>query len=388
MNADRKPTLISPEDRKRQQIAALYSLNGSTQYGINGLSSEEPTALPVFLSAAETISLIAYGWVTALDGPAPGAPDIYGRWKVHVTGPSPDERQYPLVRELRLVLARVHWWKVQKRSKAPPAKCPIPALGSDYRAQVRWAIRKSGMTAVQTLALLRKDVRLLLAAQAERNAAMDRATGILCAEVGAERLVALGRPGTWRKLTRTGTHEPIPSEFFANPHVTVLLTGWITCSPRAPAWEWINWIGPDWGDVRFKRDEVKALLHRLQPGRFEANAVAVPAHGADTRQMVQPDCLTTARFGSGRIGAPERGRLAIPNKPGTGGRKATGAKEAMIEAVKDGRISFEQLRRMKQKRLADIYPAGGRTLLAECREIALAALLAERSDKSPPTNDK
>jgi hypothetical protein len=109
--------------------------------------------------------------------------------------------------------------------------------------------------AVQTLALLREDVRQLLAAQAK----VDRATRILCAEIGAERLEALGRPGTWHRGVCTGKHERIPSEFFANPHVTLLRTGWATCSPKAPFPERKNWVGPDWGDVKFKQHEILAL---------------------------------------------------------------------------------------------------------------------------------
>ena len=81
--------------------------------------------LPVYLSADEVIGLIAYDRTTALSEPAPGAPPIFERWKSHLTGGSTDERQYPLVRDMRLVLSRVRWWQLRKRERAGPAKCPL-----------------------------------------------------------------------------------------------------------------------------------------------------------------------------------------------------------------------------------------------------------------------
>ena len=252
MQQDDKIRLIPVEDRKREQIAARYTTRQCTLYGTGEVVPDGPTVLAVFLSAAETIGLIAYGRTTALAGPVPGAPPILDRWKTHVTGASAYERQYPLVHRMRLVLARVRWWKLRKRNRAGPAECPIRPLRPADRAEVRWAICRHKTTAVGTIALLRIDVRQLLAAQAARKAAIERATASLCAEIAAEHLGAWGRPGSWRKRTMLGKHERIPSEFFANPHVTVLTTGWATCSAEAPVGEWVNWVGPDWGDVRFQ----------------------------------------------------------------------------------------------------------------------------------------
>ena len=144
------------------------SLRQSAQAEISGMSLRGSTALPVFLSVAEAISLLAYGKLTTLDGPAPGAPNMYQRWGVHVTAPHADERDYPLVHRMRLVLARARWWRDQKRKKSIPAKC-APALAPEHREEVRRAIRRYGVSAVQTLALLREDVRQLLAAQAKRQ---------------------------------------------------------------------------------------------------------------------------------------------------------------------------------------------------------------------------
>ena len=76
-------------------------------------------------------------------------------------------------------------------------------------------------------------------------------------------------------------------------------------------------------------------------------------------------------------------RLAIPNKPGGGGTKRTAAIEAMIRAVEEGRLTFDVLRRMPQKKLVEVYSGAGRTLLTECREIALQRLRNTRhADKA------
>jgi hypothetical protein len=129
------------------------------------------------------------------------------------------------------------------------------------------------------------DVRQLLAAQAK----VDRATRILCAEIGAERLEALGRPGNWRRAVCTGKHERIPSEFFANPHVTLLRTGWATCSPKAPFSERKNWVGPDWGDVKFRQHEILALeALSIDVEQVTTHAAALLAHSQSERAHPAP----------------------------------------------------------------------------------------------------
>ena len=87
----------------------------------------------------------------------------------------------------------------------------------------------------------------------------------------------------------------------------------------------------------------------------------------------------------------EARRLSIPNKPGGGGEKMVAAVKAMVGAVQDRRVTYKDLRTMKQKNLSDFYPDAGRTLLTDARETALQELAAAGlSDKVPtdPTNDK
>jgi hypothetical protein len=63
----------------------------------------------------------------------------------------------------------------------------------------------------------------------------------------------------------------------------------------------------------------------------------------------------------------------------------------MIDAVEQGRITFQRLQSMRQKELPRLYPEAGRTLLTKCREAALRELTARgfptKADISP-TNDK
>jgi hypothetical protein len=393
---------VTPEDKlapitgalqKREHIAARYSPLQTTLYGISEAVAEELEALPVFLCASEAIGLIAYGRATALASPVPGAPPIFERWQTHVTGASPHERQYPLVHRMRLALARVYWWKQRKRTGTGPAECPIRPLRPADRAEVRWAIRKHDTTAIKTVALLRSDVRQLLAAQSARKDAVDRTVRIICAEIAAEHLIALGRPGSWRNKTVAGKHERIPSEFFANPHVTIRTDGWATCNPEAPRRELAEWAGPDWGDVRFRRDEV------LQLFRDHLAFAAPPQTTTETilRQAEAPTLLPRWRPVLARTGAEiaaqeldehpastatARQKLAIPNKPGGGGKKIAAATEAMVHAVQAGCVTLDRLRRMRQKELVGLYPNARRTTLARAREAALAMLgPARHSDK-------
>jgi hypothetical protein len=267
--------LIPIEDRKRELIAARHAARARRLYGTvqdEKPVSGEPPFLPVYLSADEVIGLIAYDRTTALSDPAPGAAPIFERWKNHLTGGSTDERQYPLVRDLRLVLARVRWWQLRKRQREKAAECPIMPLPPIARGQLRWAIRQHGKTAVGTIALLRTDVRRLLAVQRAHEAAIERATAILCSEIAEEHIVAFGRPGIWRtRRFKGGIHEPIPSVFFANPNNTIIADGWATCGWDATAQDWADWKGPEWGDVRFKRDEALRLIQRL----FEATTMQI-----------------------------------------------------------------------------------------------------------------
>jgi hypothetical protein len=74
---------------------------------------------------------------------------------------------------------------------------------------------------------------------------------------------------------------------------------------------------------------------------------------------------------------------AIPNKPGNGGRKLEAAIHAMVTAVDCGRVTFSDLRRMKQKALEGLYPDARRTLLVQARKVALEQLATRgHSDKA------
>ena len=218
--------LIPIEDRKRELIAARHTARVRRLYGTSENEKAEPAVLPVFLSADEVIGLIAYGRTKALDGPVPEAPRMFERWSSHVTGGSSDDRQYPLVADMRLVLARVRWWQLRKRTRNGHAPCPIRPLHPVARGHVRWAIRRHRATAIRTIGLLRIDVRQWLRACNAHDLIIENATAILCAEIAAGNMVAWGRPGIWRsrRFTR-GIHEPIPAVFFANPHNTIQCDG-------------------------------------------------------------------------------------------------------------------------------------------------------------------
>ena len=261
--------LIPVEDRKRELIAARHTARVTRRYGTSHEPTpDEPAVYPVFLAADDVIGLIAYGRTTALKGPVPGAPRMFERWKSHVIGGSTYERQYFLVRQMRLVLARVRWWQSRRRMRMDPAKCPIKPLDRSIRGHVRWVIRSHGRSAVETVALLRADVRQLLAAKAGHEIAIERATANLCAEIAAEHIVAYGRRGVWRNRRFTsGIHEQIPAVFFANPHNTIQYDGWATCGWDVTVQHWADWNGPDWGDVRFKRDDAFKFFGEPISGR-------------------------------------------------------------------------------------------------------------------------
>jgi hypothetical protein len=208
---------------------------------------------------------------------------------------------------MRLVLARVRWWLQRKRRGDGSAKCPIAPLHRIGRAHIRWAIRRHGKSAIQTVALLRADVRLFNAAGADHEEAILRATAVLCAEVAAEAILAFGRPGEWRsRQFKSGTHVRIPPEFFANPNNTILPDGWATCGWDTTARDWADWNGPEWGDVRFRRDEVLALVHEDEkPNEWFEVAVAQkatlpecpPATIYSTRQLQESSSGCPARQG-------------------------------------------------------------------------------------------
>lgn len=261
------------EDRRRELIAARHIMPVRRLYGTSETPQPESDILPVFLSSDEVIGLLAYGRTRALDGPVSNAPRMFERWSSHVTGGSSYERQYPLVCDMRLALARVRWWQLKRRSGAGPSSCPIKLLHRIARSSVRWAIRHHKTSAVRTIALLRTDVRQWIKACHDHEVAILQATAHLCAEIAADNIVAWGIPGVWRvRRYTTGLHEAIPAVFFANPCNTILPDGWATCGWDVPEDDWPHWKGPDWGDVRFKRDDVFTLRRRIS-SRGECQSV-------------------------------------------------------------------------------------------------------------------
>jgi hypothetical protein len=261
--------LVPIEDRKRELIAARHTARVQRIYGPSRSKESapaEPSVYPVFLTSEDVIGLIAYGRTTALRHPAPGEPPFFERWSSEVTGGYSDERKYPLVRDMRWVLARVRWWRLRNRRRDNLVQCPMRPLNRIARGHVRWAIRHNGRTAIDTIGLLRADVRQLHAARDAHEIAIERATAILCAEIAAENIVAWGLPGVWRTRRFTsGIHKEIPFIFFANPHNTIQSDGWATCGWDETAQHWADWDGPDWGDVRFRRDDVFKLWPPTRP---------------------------------------------------------------------------------------------------------------------------
>ena len=273
-------------DRKHELIAARPVDRGRRLYGISETAEHVPPALPVFLSSDEVIGLLAYNRSRALDGPVPGAPPMFKRWSSHLTGGMADDRQYPLVRDMRLVLARVRWWKQRKRGPAKYGSGPKP-LHFIARAHVRVAIRRHGVTAVRTIALLRADVRQWIRAIAEHNRLIGHTRAALCAEIAAGNLVAWGRPGHWQKRQFTsGLPEAIPPVFFANPNNTILPDGWATGGSEGAA----DRNGPDWGDLRFERDEVFRLMNGMQSQPGAVDEEVVPSTAAQ-RTVAQQTAL-------------------------------------------------------------------------------------------------
>jgi hypothetical protein len=120
--------------------------------------------------------------------------------------------------------------------------------------------------------------------------------------------------------------------------------------------------------VEVKAARVIEIWNCGESARSEVSPIS--AHGTQTREewsaRVEPHAV------SADTDALATARLAIPNKPGSGGRKLAGAIQAMIEAVQSGQVSGADLQRLKQKELQRLYPRAGRTTLVRARELALA----------------
>lgn len=348
------------EDRRRELIAARHTARVQRAYGSQGAAATEPSVPSEYLTSEEVIGLIAFGYATAAPVPVPDERPLVQKWNYEPPIWSGGLRRYPWIYSLRWLIARVRWWRTCKRlGRIDGSK--LQRLHPTARARIRWALRTHGKPATEILVSLAQDVRQMLAArnahEEPREEALARASQILCQEIAAGRICAWGRPGVWRsRQLASGLHELIPNLFFSNPRNTILPDGWATCGWDAAARDLNDWKGPDWGDVRFKRDEVFALLLRV-------------LGEADLARDDRARWFTILEHGQKPIGA-------IPNKPGFAGRKKAEATAAMIDAVEQGRVTFDALQRMKQKQLADLYPSAGRTVLAEARKAALAKLAA------------
>jgi hypothetical protein len=150
-------------------------------------------------------------------------------------------------------------------------------------------------------------VRQWLRACEAHDLVIERATAVLCAEIAAENIVAWGQPGVWRtrRFTR-GIHEALPSVFFANPHNTIQCDGWATRGWDTSAQHWANWNGPDWGDVRFRRDNVLKLWPRDDNDtiRINADAQAITVLPDDRRRSTPESrgvLAASLQFDSGYI---------------------------------------------------------------------------------------
>ena len=104
-----------------------------------------------------------------------------------------------------------------------------------------------------------------------------------------------------------------------------------------------------------------------------------PKHGLDmeVHAIASPESRPSAKVeralssGNHRSDKDDPGNLVIRNKPGGGGLKRDKATEAMIDAVLQNTITFDELCRMKQKTLHTLFPNARRTLLAVARNTAV-----------------
>lgn len=231
-----------------------------------------------WITAWDALSLIAFGRVDfgRYDLP-PWEEVIVERWGVrcwdHNLG-----RRFPFLMDVRYVVARVRWWKMGHRSKG------LPSIGVERRAYIRKLGQHHKKPISDLLIDLRNDVREAAAAKARWDTAINSAIATLCRAVAAEQISAEGRPGRWRnRQIKSGMPETIPAKFFANPGRTITVDGWATCDPTSE--EWSSWIGPDWGDVRFKREDVVRFLGDHAQHGGPVGSVATNARQALQRGM-------------------------------------------------------------------------------------------------------
>jgi len=98
----------------------------------------------------------------------------------------------------------------------------------------------------------------------------------------------LGQRGIYRsKWITHGMHERVPPEFFANPLAMILRDDWVTGGLDGSMQDYVDWKGPDWGVIRFRREEV----FRFWP---PAGRPASPPHVGTDPMAAEPLTAETA----------------------------------------------------------------------------------------------
>ena len=109
----------------------------------------------------------------------------------------------------------------------------------------------------------------------------------------------------------------------------------------------------------------------------KAKGIPFVVGGRETAAKAAPRAIDRESNAPTNIRGP-RARLAITNKPGSGGKKKEAAIAKMVCSIREGTVTFSELKSSKQEALATLYPpSGGRSLLVEAREVALMQLVSE-----------
>ncbi len=232
-----------------------------------------------FFLAHQALALVAYGDPAALDGPAPGTPDILGKWGLGEGWWTEGRRTPPLMR-LRWVWARVRWRRTRSKRHGEWRTCPLPPLPSEARTQVRHLMQRHGRPAADLMAELRADVERARLAAEDRERRLCDADRKLCEAIAAGAVPLDGRRGD----ADTGRffrviHECVPAAIFKNKHRSFLAAwGWATLrsTPDVPWDEWLHYRAsedvPDWGDLLFPK---AAFLARFSQHAVETELSAV-----------------------------------------------------------------------------------------------------------------
>jgi hypothetical protein len=218
---------------------------------------------PAYLTAAETLALIAYGDVRAFDAGrlAPGEPPMWQRWGFVETGGGCLRRRRTIF-EMRWILARVRWRLKPHRRKG---RCPLPPLDSARRSELRRLWHQHGR---RPMAALLKDLAADTVAANDavraQAAAVRHASERIGNAISSGQLHPLGRAGRFAARSFASLqHEPVPPAFFANSRAVVTCEGWATYDIEGMSYKdyekWRKPGNPDWGDLRIPTREAMAL---------------------------------------------------------------------------------------------------------------------------------